>query len=166
MRMHTHTLTTIFPPGPWLFTVTPIHWFSLLSVFTSSAHTQKSSNPDQLADDSLVRTCVDRRRAKRRVFRGELTIVVELHSATAGGSGSGVTVVESSCDLGLLTSQSFGPWSTNQQPVTNTTTPCLDTGNKHAHMRHTDTHTNRSLAHIAPTSNITTWMIDTDTHLK
>lgn len=43
---HTHTppwhtvtevvLTTILPPGPWLRTLTPNHWFSLLSFCTSA----------------------------------------------------------------------------------------------------------------------------------
>ena len=46
-RIHTHTphpcirsqgvvLTTILPPGPWLRTLTPNHWFSLLSFCTSA----------------------------------------------------------------------------------------------------------------------------------
>lgn len=36
MVRHPVWLTTIFPPGPWLSTVTPIHWSSLFSIRTSS----------------------------------------------------------------------------------------------------------------------------------
>lgn len=42
---HFSTLTTTLPPGPWLWTVTPIHWSSLLSdegsaVESSTGYTQ------------------------------------------------------------------------------------------------------------------------------
>lgn len=106
-QTHTLLLTNIFPPGPWLCTVTPIHWFCLFSAARFSTHTIKMSHLTH-AETHYNVSCF-------HVF--ELTIIVKHHSLAWLTGRIYVTVVHASRNFWLLPRQCFSFWGTDKQPV-------------------------------------------------